>query len=160
MFAEKRKRKPIPANIKKMVFERSKGLCENPKCRKPLKWGHKSTGKVSGIFHHTGDPYRTPTSKTVRFLCPDCHSRAHEYKTVRKRDSFWGIEKKKRNVIRKSFIDIRPKNKNSESKMVSYNCKISVSHRALYCGKKKASKSCLRQSLSGTKCPNLIISMK
>ena len=160
MFSEKRKRKPIPESVKKKVFERSKGRCENPKCRKPLRWKDKGTGIIKGIFHHVGDPYRTATSRTVRFLCPDCHSLAHDFKTVKKRDPLWGSEIKKRKVIRKPFIKIAPKNKKSEGKMVSYRCKLSVERRALYCGKKKANKSCLKQTLAGTKCPELIISRK
>jgi len=74
----------IPESVKRKVFERAEGKCENPRCRKPLKWKEKGTGKVKGIFHHTGDPYRTPTGRTVRFLCPDYHSNAHEYKTVKR----------------------------------------------------------------------------
>ena len=160
MFTEKAKRKPIRINIKKIVFERSKGQCENPDCSKPLKWKNNGVGTFNGRFHHVGDPYKTTTSKTIRFLCLDCHDKAHKYRTVKKQDTFWGIEKKERKVIRKSFIPIRPKNKKkSQIKMVSYKCKSSVPQRALYCRKKKASKSCLKQTLAGIKCSNLIRSL-
>jgi len=41
-----------------------------------------------------------------------------------------------------------------------YRCKLSVNGRILYCGKKKAGKSCLIHPLSGRKCPDLIITRK
>lgn len=159
MFSEKPKRKTISINIKKKVFERSNGMCENPKCRKPLRWGSKGAGTVRGRFHHVGDPSKNATSKTVRFLCPNCHDLAHEYKTVKK-ETYFGTITKERKVIRKSFISIGNNNKSGGKQMVSYTCKRSVSDRIIYCGKKKASKACLTYSLNGTKCPYLTRSLK
>lgn len=42
----------------------------------------------------------------------------------------------------------------------SYRCTRSLSGRIIYCGKKRANKSCLRHPLTGTKCPDLKISRK
>jgi hypothetical protein len=156
MFAEKPKRKLIPESVKRKVFDRSKGKCENPRCSTLLRWNDKGKGTVKGKFHHVGDPCKTPTSRTVRFLCPNCHdSFAHEFRTVKKRDPFWGTETKKIKVIRKPFVKIGHRKK-VETKMVSYTCKRSVNDRAVYCGKKKADKSCLKYRLAGTKCQYLM----
>lgn len=105
---EKKKRAYVRKLVKEAVFKRAKGRCEYPKCHKPLKWGDKGQGRLKGIFHHTRDPSISPTEKTVRFLCPDHSSLAHEYKTVTKRDLLLG-ERKERKIIRKKFVEISKK---------------------------------------------------
>lgn len=86
--------------------------------------------------------------------------REKETKMVHGERNVLTLGKKETKVIRKSFITINNKNKKVVKKMVSYTCKRSVSQRAIYCGKKKASKSCLTYTLSGRKCPYLIRSLK
>jgi len=115
-FWEEKKRKPIPMKVKQEVFKRAKGRCENPKCRKPLKWRDKGPGKIPGVFHHYRNPSITPTSKTVVFLCPDCHSIAHEYKTVTKRDLFGVFSQKERKIVRKKFGATKKKTRKKTTK--------------------------------------------
>jgi len=110
-----RKRVPIPASVKKEVWERAKGRCEYPGCNVALKWGNKGRGKVKAIFHHLRAPSVRPTAKTVLLLCPNHHSIAHEYKTVKKRDLIFG-EQKVRKVIRKDVAGKLKKRKTSQRK--------------------------------------------
>jgi len=94
-----KKRATIRAEVKKAVFERAKGQCESRNCNKNLKWGSRGTG-TRGIFHHTRSPSISPTEKTVRFVCPDCHSNLHEIKTRTKNHPLIG-QTKERVVVRK-----------------------------------------------------------
>jgi len=111
----RRKRIPISASVKKKVWERAKGRCEYPGCNVALKWGNKGRGKVKAIFHHLRDPSVQPTAKTVLLLCPNHHSIAHEYKTVKKQDLIFG-ERKVRKVIRKDVTKKLKKRKTSQRK--------------------------------------------
>lgn len=78
VYYDEPKRVPIPLSVKREVYERSGGRCENPQCK--IK-DHVMTMK-EGHFHHTRKPSIKPTAKTVQFLCPNCHTwHAHERKT-------------------------------------------------------------------------------
>ncbi len=94
-----KKRATIRAEVKKAVFERAKGQCESRNCNKNLKWGSRGTG-TRGVFHHTRSPSISPTEKTVRLVCPDCHSNLHEIKTRTKNHPLIG-QTKERVVVRK-----------------------------------------------------------
>lgn len=156
MFSNDKKRLPISAKVKKEVYERSGGRCENPKC---LIKNHKMAMN-DGHFHHTRAPHIRPTAKTVQFLCPNCHNWfAHERKTKIERGLF---NDEKVVTIKRKKIGSKPagKTKKKENKKPTYTCKLSVGNRSLYCGKRKASKACLTSSLFGERCSELRVSRK
>ncbi|TFG74892.1 MAG: hypothetical protein E4H21_09990 [Thermodesulfobacteriales bacterium] len=85
LWDDEKKIVPISPSVKREVYKRSEGRCENPNClikdfeMKP-NMGH---------FHHTRTPAIPPTAKTVRFYCPNCHQwYAHERKTKTVRGYF------------------------------------------------------------------------
>ena len=84
VYYDEPKRVPIPPSVKREVYDRCGGRCENPECRTK---DHVMQPK-EGDFHHIRTPSKKPTAKTVRFYCPNCHRKAHERKTKTVRGFF------------------------------------------------------------------------
>ena len=81
MFSSTRTRKPLRTSTKRAVYQKASGKCA--RCGMPIRWGSRK-----GTYHHTRTPSVRSTAKTVQFLCQNCHSEAHEYKTVRRSGLF------------------------------------------------------------------------
>ena len=117
LWGDEKKRVPIPASVKKEVYKRAGGKCENPKClikKNKLK-------QNPGNFHHIRAPHIKPTSKTVQFLCPNCHQwHAHSRKT--KTETGFLSDTKTVITKRKRVGAVRPKKKATASS--PYTCKL------------------------------------
>jgi len=152
-FDDEKKRVPIPAGVKKEVYKRAGGKCENPKC---LIKNHKMKMN-DGHFHHTRAPHIKPTAKTVQFLCPNCHNwHAHERKTKTESGLFY--DAKKVIVKRKKVGETKPKKKTPTTPQ--YVCKLNASDRSYQCNKRKATKACLTIGLFDNRCEYLRVSRK
>ena len=105
---DKPKRLPITAKVKNEVYARARGKCE--RCSTKMT-------KNQGNFHHTRTPSVRPTSKTVQFLCPNCHQwYGHKHKT-RKSTSLFGTEKTR--VTKRVKVAKAPTKARSSSKKKS-----------------------------------------
>jgi hypothetical protein len=81
-------KKPVPkTNVDKLLVKQ-KGKCA--RCRKSF-----GVMRVKPILHHTR---KSNQLRSMQLLCPNCHSKAHEFKT--KSDGWGGKEVV---VVRKSF---------------------------------------------------------
>jgi len=99
-FWEDKTRKPIKISVKRQVYKRAKEKCE--KCKKEKLSPPDTKGGFKGHYHHIRAPHISPTAKTVRLLCPNCHEKyGHSTKTV-KRDDFYEtttVKKVKRHEV-------------------------------------------------------------
>jgi len=152
-------RKTIKIKVKREVYKRAKGRCENPRCRIKLAFGE-------GDFHHTRSPSISPTAKTVQFLCPTCHRKyGHKRKTVKHIGLFDDekeaiikrrrvghkktLKKKKRvpaeydffgDVIRWKYVTVKPKKKSKTSKKKQVKRKTSTKKKTTTRKKRKTKK--------------------
>ena len=81
LFLEER-RKPVPKTKRELLLLRQKGKCAG--CRKSFK----KMG-VKPRLHHIGKSNRIDA---LELLCPNCHSKAHEWKT-KTTETLFGVEK-------------------------------------------------------------------
>jgi hypothetical protein len=71
------KRKRVKKSVKREVYKRAGGKCENCKKKLPFTGG-------AGSYHHTRVPKISPTAKTVQLLCRNCHAElGHKRKIVK-----------------------------------------------------------------------------
>lgn len=68
-----RKRKPVSQSIRTKALVRAKGKCQL--C-------HRSLSNITPHIHHKDGNPRHNTLSNVIVLCPNCHSRRHEVRTV------------------------------------------------------------------------------
>lgn len=85
LFGEER-RKPVPKTKRELLLFKQKGKCAG--CGKSFK-----RMGVKPRLHHIGKSNRIDA---LELLCPNCHSKAHKYKT---RTTLWG--EKERVVVKK-----------------------------------------------------------
>ena len=90
-WEEEPRRKPIPKSLERKVLLRSKGKCEI--CGLDFE----KEGVKAHIHHIDGNPKHNVLSNLI-VVCPNCHSKLHKYKTVKKED-FWGFVTKKRKLV-------------------------------------------------------------
>lgn len=88
MFLEEPKRKRVSRTKRELLLLRQKGKCAG--CGKSFK-----RMGVKPRLHHIGKSNRIDA---LELLCPNCHSKAHTYKT--RTTGFFG-EEKERVVVRK-----------------------------------------------------------
>jgi len=105
-------RKPVRISVKKQVYKRAKGKCE--KCKKEKLVSPDTKSGFKGHYHHVRSPHISPTAKTVRLLCPNCHEKyGHSRKTVKRDDFFetYTVTKVKRHEVVKLGKKKKPKTK-------------------------------------------------
>lgn len=73
-------RKPVRSPKKIDIILKQKGKCFW--CRKPI-----PSGVKPHVHHRNGNPSDN-RDKNLIVLCPNCHSKAHEYKTITKKNQF------------------------------------------------------------------------
>lgn len=83
LFGEER-RKPVPKTKRELLLLRQKGKCAG--CRKSFK-----RMGVKPRLHHVGESNRIDA---LELLCPNCHSKAHTWKT-RTSETLFGVEKER-----------------------------------------------------------------
>ncbi len=108
IFGSNRKERKAVGSVKKRdILLRQKAKCYS--CRKLI-----SVGVKPHIHHRDGNPSNN-SDKNLIMLCPNCHSKAHEYKEVTKRN-MWGIEYKTKKLVAKPIRQRKKKRKVSKKK--------------------------------------------
>jgi 5-methylcytosine-specific restriction endonuclease McrA len=106
-FEDKPKRKPVSESKRELLMYKQNGKCAG--CGLDLK---KSGVKIH--LHHVGKSNRIDA---LELLCPNCHSKAHKWKT-KKTETLLGV-KKERVLIKKRMgkskkKKAKPKKKSNE----------------------------------------------
>ena len=113
-----------------------------------------------GVFHHLLDPSIEATAKYFQFLCPNCHSKAHNIYVTPS-----GERIVERIRMSKKFIDESdltcPIDNSTPVKYRVYSCKQALRKRMgfLGCKKKSADRTCLTYVLR-ERCSHLVMNFK
>ena len=121
-------------------------------CGTTLRWGDRRYN-----FDHKDNNPANNSQPNCYLVCRNCHGKHTIIKKRRMKNIFGDTVGYK--TIKKKVGYKKPKKPKTRKKQ-SYRCRLPVDNRILYCDKKRADKSCLRQSITGGKCSDLIISRK
>ena len=105
MFFEDEEKKHVPKTKRELLLFRQKGKCAG--CGKSFK-----RMGVTPRLHHIGKSNRIDA---LQLLCPNCHSKAHKWKT--KTDSWTG--EKERVLVKKRMGKKKPARKRKKRKRES-----------------------------------------
>jgi 5-methylcytosine-specific restriction endonuclease McrA len=100
-FFEEDWRKPVPKTKRDKLLAKQNGKCT--RCRKSF-----AVMRVKPILHHVR---KSNQLRSMELLCPNCHSKAHDYKT---KSNGWGG--KKVVLVRKRFGTKKPVKKEQKKR--------------------------------------------
>ncbi len=98
---KKKDRVPISKGLLRDVLIRSKGKCENPKCKLSLEG-------LKGDLHHKNQKPGDNRKANIIVLCPNCHRKAHNKDKTIKNSGSGKTRRKSKPKINPGFGDFKP----------------------------------------------------
>jgi 5-methylcytosine-specific restriction endonuclease McrA len=106
LWGEESWRKPVPKAKRELLLLKQKGKCA--RCRRNF-----ASMRVKPVLHHTG---KSNQIRSMQLLCPNCHSKAHEFKV---KEGDWGatytVVKRRKFGKKKTVKKRKKKKKTSEN---------------------------------------------